>query len=289
MKDDRRATFVKKSGRPTPITAFSVAIPWRPLIGRLGLLLLLTLSFFLLILSKTDHEFVRTIRVSATTVLVPVLDVMTRPMDAASDFGSWASSFVQMRSENLRLKAENAELLRWQLVARQMDAENRSLRTLMQFSDAHGLTYSTARIVTDAAGPFARTALLDAGSGAAIAKHEAVVSERGLVGRVVEVGPNNSRVLLVTDINSRIPVIGEISREKSVLAGNNSDLPVLNYLPDDTKIAIGERVVTAGDGKLLPAGIPVGVVKRMGATIQVQPLVDWSRLELVSVAHLPQD
>ena len=275
-----------KSLRKPDISAFTLAIPWRPLIGRLGVGLLLTLSFSLVILSKTDSALVRTIQTSATTVLVPVLNTVMRPLDAASDAGGWVGEMLSLRSDNLRLAAENAELQRWQLIAREMQAENDALRKLSNFTGGHRVDYTSARVVTDAAGPYMRSALINSGTAEGIARYEAVVSERGLVGRIVEAGPNSARVLLINDINSRIPVIAETSREKAVLAGNNTELPLLNYLPDDTKIEVGERIITAGDGKLLPPGIPVGVVKSIDhGTVKIQPLVDWSRLEYVSVAH----
>ena len=265
---------------------FALALPWRPLLGKLAVGLLLTVSFALIILSKTDSQIVRNLRAGLNSVMVPVIDTALRPMDAVHDFSEWVGSFAHMRAENIALKTENAELLRWQLVARQMEAENKSLRTLMQFANDKALTYTTARIVTDSAGPFVRTALINVGGNDNVLQNEAVVSERGLVGRIVDTGPNSSRVLLITDINSRVPVMTELAREKSVLSGNNTDLPQLNYLPDDTKVQVGERVVTAGDGKLLPAGLPVGVIKSIeSGIVKVQPLVDWSRLEIVSIAH----
>lgn len=273
---------LRKAGLPM----FSLAIPWRQLAGRLTVALLLTLSFALVILSKTDSDLVRTLRASVTSVMTPLLDVAARPLDAAGAAGDWAGEIVNMRAENLRLKSENAQLQRWQLVAKQMEAENRSLHALMKFAKGTGLSYSTARVVTDAAGPFARTGLINAGSVDGIAKHEAVMNEQGLIGRVVEVNENDARILLITDINSRLPVMGEATREKAILAGNNSAQPQLNYLADDSKITLGERIITAGDGKLVPPGLPVGTVVGIdGGDVKVQPLADWSRLEYVSVVH----
>ncbi len=101
-----------------------------------------------------------------------------------------------------------------------------------------------------------------------------------MVGRVIEVGEWSARVLLITDINARIPVSLESSRMRAVMAGDNSDQPRLLYLPPESPVAVGERVVTSGNGGLFPAGIPIGVVASVGERgIKVQPLADLGRIE----------
>lgn len=263
-----------------------ISIPLKVFFGRVALALMITASFSLLILSKTDSTISRTIRLTITEVMVPVMDVVSRPFDAASAAGNWLGEMASLRAENVHLKAENAQLLRWQSVAREMEAENRSLHALLNFAKDQGLTYSSARIVGGGSGPLVRTALINAGTMDGIERYQAVISDRGLVGRVVEAGLGSAHVQLITDINSRIPVMLENARERGILAGNNTDTPVINYLPDDTRVAIGERVVTAGDNHLLPPGLPVGIIIGIeNGQAKVLPLVDWYRLEHVSAVH----
>jgi rod shape-determining protein MreC len=99
---------------------------------------------------------------------------------------------------------------------------------------------------------------------------------------VVDVGEWSSRVLLITDINSRIPVLLETSRYRAVLAGDNSDRPRLAYVQPDTPVAIGDRVVTSGTGGMFPAGLPIGVVASVeDRVIRVAPLAALDRVEHV--------
>ena len=109
-----------------------------------------------------------------------------------------------------------------------------------------------ARIVSDFGGPYLHAALINGGTQQGISPDLAVVSQHGLVGRVVESGKTSSRVLLLNDINSRVPVIAETTREKSILAGSNGGMPTLAYLAANSKIAVGERIVTSGDGGVFP-------------------------------------
>jgi rod shape-determining protein MreC len=112
----------------------------------------------------------------------------------------------------------------------------------------------------------------------------AVVNDAGLAGRVVDVAKKTARVLLLTDINSRIPVISEASRERAIAGGNNSDTLTLIYLPENSKLKVGEKIITSGDGRVLPPGLPVGVVTKIEKGIAtVKPFVDNYRLEYVSV------
>src|SRR4029453_1678845 len=94
-----------------------------------------------------------------------------------------------------------------------------------------GPTALPGRIVADAGGPFVHTVLVDAGTEDGAARGMAAVNERGMIGRVIEVGRHSARVLLLTDFNSRIPVLVEPSRDQAILAGNNTRRLTLVFLP----------------------------------------------------------
>ncbi|MGH6920845.1 MAG: rod shape-determining protein MreC, partial [Geminicoccaceae bacterium] len=139
-----------------------------------------------------------------------------------------------------------------------------------------------ARVVADAGGPFVHTVLVDAGTDQGVVKGMAAVNERGLVGRVIEVGRRSARVLLLTDFNSRVPVMVEPARDQAILAGDNSREPGLIFLPLNPRMAVGQRVVTSGRGGVLPPGLAVGRISAIDdRKIAVAPVVDWDRLEYV--------
>jgi rod shape-determining protein MreC len=138
--------------------------------------------------------------------------------------------------------------------------------------------------VADAGGVYARSVLLSVGPHHAIRKGEIALDASGLVGRVTEVGDRSARVLLITDMNSRIPVMLETSREKAILVGANAPFPKLMYLPDGAKPPEGERVVTTAEANAFPAGLLVGTV-HYGSSGQpeLNPAANLDRLEIVRI------
>jgi rod shape-determining protein MreC len=189
-----------------------------------------------------------------------------------------------MREELTRLREENARLMSWQNVAQRLEAENKALRSFFAFSSGPQATFITSRVVGDAGSAFVRSMLLNAGARDGIKNGQAVMTADGLAGRITEVGETSARVLLISDINSRIPVLVERTRDRAVLAGDNSRQPRLTLMPPGMSVEAGDRVVTSGHGGTYPAGLPVGVVASVSEkSVRIEPLVDWNRLEFVRV------
>jgi rod shape-determining protein MreC len=90
------------------------------------------------------------------------------------------------------------------------------------------------------------------------------------VGRVVQLGERSARVLLVTDFNSRVPVMGEASGLRAILFGDRDDLGTLTDLPERGDFILGERVLTSGEGGIFPRGIVVGEIVQRGGTLRVE-------------------
>jgi rod shape-determining protein MreC len=136
-----------------------------------------------------------------------------------------------------------------------------------------------------------KTLLVNAGQREGVKKGQAVVTGDGLAGRIVEIGSKSARVLLLTDLNSRVPVIVETSRYRGILAGDNTDRPRLIFLPANAKTSNGQRVVTSGHGGVFPPGLPIGTISAVGdGDIRIQPFADWERVEYLSVLlyEIPQ-
>ena len=261
-----------------------VLLPDKRWLHRVSLLLAIVFSMALMVMSRTGNPAVTNLRTQVTDAMTPLLMVAASPMDAIHNASIWMNEIANLRAENIALKNENAELLKWQAQAKTMVIENESLRLLLNTVPEQKKSYITARVVSDLGGPYVHSALINGGSTNGIKKDNAAIGNNGLMGRVVDVGQSSARVLLLNDINSRVPVIAERTHEKSILAGNNSDMPVLSYLPTNSKIKPGDRIVTSGDGGIFPEGIPVGVVASVEANnIRVQPYTDAAKIEFVSV------
>lgn len=264
--------------------ARALTLPGKGLIRRLSLALLVAASLVLIVLSRSDSEYASNIRTGITDVAAPVLVTLAAPADALADMSLWLQEVSSLYAENQRLKTANASLMQWQTIARGLDAENQKLRALMHVAPMGSASYITARVIGDSNSPYVRSMLIGSGTADGVQKNQVVMSEKGIVGRVVEAGAHSSRVLLMTDINSRLPIITEGSRERGILGGDNSDTPTLRYLPENSQVTIGERIVTTGDGGALPPDLPVGIVTAIeNGMPKITPYADWHRLEFVSV------
>lgn len=267
-------------------SVLKAAVPIRNLLQRFAFVLLVGSAFALMLLGRFDNAAVERARLGIVDAFTPILDVVSRPVSAANAVVRDIGELIELRTELARVKEENERLLQWQTVARRLEAENAAFRSLLSAKIETSSFLVAARVVADAGGPFVRTVLLNAGLRDGVAKGQAVVNAEGIVGRIAEVGERSSRVLLLSDLNSRVPVVNERSGQRGVLAGDNSEWPQLVFLPNQAQVQPGDPIVTSGHGGLLPPGLPIGVVASTGdGGVRVQPLVNWHRLEFVRVVR----
>ena len=261
-----------------------VAAPIRSLAQRFAYLGLIVAAFGLMMLGKADVVVVERVRAQLTDAVAPLLDAVSRPVSTINQVVGEANELMNLRAENAQLRKDRDRLLQWEAAGRRLEAENRALQSLLAFVPHDARGFISARVIADSGGAFAHSLVLNAGANDNVRRGQAVVSGDGLVGRVVGVGARSARILLLTDLNSRIPVITEQSRVRAVLAGNNTSRPVLDHLPPNEAMTPGERVVTSGHGGVLPPGLPVGILVSVsdGGAV-VQPLVAMDRLEYVRV------
>jgi rod shape-determining protein MreC len=257
----------------------------RAAIQRTMLPLLVLLSGAIIVLGKADQLLFDSLRTTLSDAVAPVLGAVAQPLNAAGNVVNRAKMAVMTYRENVRLETENEKLLHWQQTALNLDAENKELRGLLKAVPSAALSYVTARVIANSGGAFVRMILIDAGAEDRVARGQAAITGEGLVGRLTEVGERAARVLLITDLNSRIPVTIESTHTPAVLAGDNSERPRLMYLPSADAVKVGDRVVTSGEGGVFPPRLPVGVVSAIDAGVpRVEPYVELSQLGYVLVA-----
>jgi rod shape-determining protein MreC len=261
------------------LSVAGLALPLRLWLQRFAFVALLALAFALMLLSKADTEATQRIRVGIVDAVAPILDVLSQPVVAFDRGVQRIGNFFDVYAENERLRRENTNLLGWIDMARRLQLENQSLRgQLAHVPDAFP-RFVTARVVADTGGSFFHSVLLNTGRQNSVRPGQPVISAGGLIGRTAEVGERSARVLLLTDINSRIPVLVEQSGERAILAGGNTPQPSLLYLPANSPVSQGDRIVTSGHGGVFPPGLAVGVVAAVTeAGITVQPMIDTARL-----------
>ncbi|MFN3857761.1 MAG: rod shape-determining protein MreC [Caulobacter sp.] len=220
------------------------------------------------------------------TVVAPVGDVLSRPGLWLNDAGAFIASYWNAAGENRRLKQELEEARRIEDRATALAIENARLRTMLNVSTEPPMPMVTARVVFDGRGPYRRAQLANVGTSKGVAIGHPVISERGLVGRVIGVSPGVSRILMLKDVSARTPVMLVNSNARAILAGDGGDNPRLDNLRGPDEIKAGDRVLTSGDGGIYPRGLPVGrVVKgidgkwRVALDSDAAP-IDWVRILL---------
>jgi rod shape-determining protein MreC len=252
----------------------------RATIERVSLSLLVVISAVMIILGKADQVVFQSLRTSVMDSAVPALDVLSRPVVALAAAADRVLGFFAVYRENVRLAEENERLLGWQQVALRLSAENAQLRDLTKLVPEPAISFVTARVIADSGGAYARSVMVDAGRDNGVARGQAAMTGEGLVGRVSEVGTRAARILLITDLNSRVPVVVDDTRQRAILAGDNSARPSLCYVEAGGSIRIGDRIVTSGQGGVFPPGLPVGVVVSVdGDAPRVEPYAALSRAD----------
>jgi rod shape-determining protein MreC len=238
-----------------------LSIPLRQALARLALPLMIAAAFGVMLLGKADALLAERLRSQLADALSPIYAALAEPMSAVRGAIEEVRALATLREENAVLRQENERLRRWHATALALESENDMLRRQLNFLPEAAPAFVTARVVADGGGTYARAVLLAAGPQHGIRKGQVALDERGFVGRVTEVGTRSARVLLATDMNSRIPVTLEGSRARAIMAGSNGARPRLAHWPEGVIPVEGERVVTNAEAGAFPAGLPVGIVR----------------------------
>lgn len=252
---------------------------------RRGVILALVLTAFVMfILWRADSPRLERIRMALMDWATPSMEITAAPLAALGDMAEDLENFTRVYEQNKVLRQEILRLRSWRERAQQLERENSELRALSNLRLAPRIGFVAGEVIADSGSPFSQSALLNIGAEDGVEDGSAAVNGEGLVGRVVGLGQRSSRILLLTDFNSRVPVKVLPSGRRAILTGENADAPRLNFLDTMAGIAPGDRVVTSGDGGVFPPNLPVGlvaVVGEHGARVQIS--ADYQRLEFVRV------
>ncbi|MHA7872011.1 MAG: rod shape-determining protein MreC, partial [Hyphococcus sp.] len=198
------------------------------------------------------------------------------------------SDYFNVLKQNEALRQENAELRQWMeeaLALREVVASYEGLQNYHAPPEAQPVD---AYVIGESNDAFARSMLLNAGRGSNVEVGQAVVDDRGLVGRIVDAGVSASRVLLLTDVQSRVPVYVEGADIEGILVGNTRAKPSISFTEstDPVEVIPGQRVLTSGAGGVLPRGLPVGVIDgQQRSEIVVDLYANYVRTRLVRVIN----
>jgi len=259
--------------------------------AQLPLAIVAILAVVLVLVGRAQSSLFDRARTSFSDWTRPALEWVSVPFDGAANWFHNIGHIFVVYDDNLRLKEENARLRQWQNAALVLDERLKRYQLLLNAVPDPALSSVTARVIGRASRPFLDTMILDAGKANGIKPGEAVVDARGMIGRIFLAGNHTSWVLLLTDLNSRIPVIIQPGNVQAIMAGDNSLSPALDTLAQRAELKAGDQVVTSGDGGLIPPGLPVGVIVPDGNAYRVALLSDSATSEDVRVVDfkLPQE
>jgi rod shape-determining protein MreC len=244
---------------------------------------LLFASVSLLVLSRLDHGTISGVRVAIAEAAGPVLRTIMIPLEPVRAAGAAIGQMFNSARDLERLTNENQRLKGWEARAKDLERQLAELGAVANAARDTDMAFATARVMATSAGPFARSAMINAGSGEGLKADYPALAGDGLAGRLGSVGNGVSRLMLITDVDSRIPVFVGPKAVRAVLAGDNGPEPRLMFVAPDGVVAAGDEVSTSGLGGMFPRGLRVGTVREAGERPIVTPHADLDRIEYVSV------
>jgi len=253
---------------------------------QLSIAIVAVLAAVLVVLGRAQSTLFDRARTYFSDATAPMLEAARGPVNG---IGHWVGGLGQIfviYSENQRLKEENAKLRQWQNAALVLQQRLKRYQLLLNAVQDPTLSSVTAHVIGRANRPFLDTMILDAGKNQGIKPGEAVVDDRGMIGRIYLVGQHTSWVILLTDLSSRIPVAVEPGHVQAILSGDNTTVPSLETSRPGVVLKVGQPIVTSGDGGLLPAGLPVGTVTWNGSEFRATLLADATSADDVRILDL---
>ena len=255
---------------------------------RFSLIFLLFFSFLLLFLGKYNFHQLNYLRIvlneivyrSSFIVSIPENLVINSYKKAKDHYFLYRDyDFIKEKLNNLESEKYNIDFL---------IAENKRLRNTLEevnyLSDEQ-----IAKVLIDKESPFLRSIIINKGSKNNITKGMAVLHNNYLVGKVIEVNFTTSRVLLLSDLNSKTPISIEPGDIQAILSGTGKKEATIQYTKDNLSISNGSIVYTSGTGDLYKAGIPIGKIFEKDNKKKVDFFADFDQLRFVKVSNYKKE
>ena len=247
-----------------------------------GLTAVFLIALFLL--WRVDSPRVERFRTALVDRFVPSFSWLMLPVTRVTVMAEGFQSYARIYEQNQELRRELQQMKAWKEAALQLEQKNAKLLDLNQVRLDPSLTHVTGVVLADSGSPFRQSVLLNVGARDGIMDGWAVMDGLGLVGRISGVGETTSRVILLTDSNSRIPVTIEPSGQHALLQGDNTAIPPIDFVENPDLVRPGDQVVSSGDGGVFPAGLLVGqVAEGPDRRLKVRLAADYERLDFLRV------
>ena len=239
---------------------------------------------FIFFLWRIDNPRVERFRLALLDQIVPKVDFFTSSVKVIGRIVLDISSFTKVYEQNERLKNELQDMRKWREAAIQLEQKNAKLRALNSLKVNSKLNWVSGEVIADSGSPYSSSVLINVGIDDGIIDGSAVVDGLGLVGRISGVEDQISRIILLSDTKSYVPVIIEPNNQEAIIRGDNSSTPLVDFIRGTDKIQPGFRIYTSGTGGVYPPGILIGkVVLSTDKKIRVRLSANINKLDYLRI------
>ncbi len=253
-------------------------------IRRVMLGLTLFFLFLIFLFWRIDNPRAEQFRIALLDRVIPNIEWAMVPIARVSRIVNDFQSYGRIYEQNQELRRELQRMKAWREAAIQLEQEKAQLLDLNKVKLPPKLSFISGVVLTDSGSPFRQSALINLGKRDGVIDGWAAMDGLGLLGRISGVGENSARVIFLTDNNSRIPVTIKPSDQKAILSGDNTLLPILDFIDNTDLIQPGDRIVTSGDGGVFPPDILVGqAVFTSDNKFRTRLAADYNRLEFMRI------
>ena len=255
---------------------------------RFSLLFLLFFSILLLFLGKYNFTGINYLRIALNEIVYRSSFIVSIPEKfAVKTYNKTRDHFLFYNEYNsLKEKFNNLESNKYNVDF--LIAENKRLRKTLEEVN-YSSNEQLAKVLIDKESPFLRSIIINKGSKNNIKKGMAVLTNNYLIGKVIEVNFTTSRVLLLSDLNSKTPISIEPGGIQAILSGTGKNEAVIQYTKDNLSISNQSIVYTSGTGDLFKAGIPIGKIFEEDKKKKVDFFADFSQLRFVKVTNYSKE
>ena len=247
----------------------------------LFVLILLSLSIFVLDISELKP--IKILRSLLNDGVYRISAISSSPIKFSGTVKDFFITHIFVYKENRKLKTELEELKNKDFQTLYLQTANKRLQDIIQLEKKSAFTTIAAKVILDKNSPYLNSVIINKGSSSRIKLGMPVLSEGNLVGRVVEVNFLSARILLLNDLNSKIPVMISPKGSQAILSGRGEDKPKLEYLPEKFELSDKNLVFTSGKDGIFFEGIPVGNVIFEDNKIKVKLFSDPNQVSFVNV------
>lgn len=277
---------IKHSNFSNSATKYSLGHYFGSIYSKIEFVAFVILSIIFITVAKLNQNFSTQVSFLFIKASSPIVSIVSFPFNATTSLITNFEELILAKNNNQTLQEENNRLRSLYLGAINAAEENKELKNMLKFVAPISSSYQIAKVISRAHEIFNQNLLIELTKDSNIKIGNIVIGNIGVIGRIIEAYDNKSRVMLVTDANSRIPIITSNARVRGILAGNNSSLMKILYLPKDHLIKTGDLVFTAADGDTLPPGLLIGIVKKVDDNeVEVEAAEDADRLNFVTIVN----